>query len=102
MPNSFYDLSAGLPNGSEYAMEDLRGKVVLVVNVASKVSTALFHNLVLLDSCHVLALMTSLYQCSFVGQYNGLEDLYNRYADKGFIILGFPCNQFGMAFHHAF
>lgn len=50
-------------------MEDLRGKVVLAVNVASK--------------------------CGFVGQYNGLEDLYKRYADKGFIILGFPCNQFG-------
>lgn len=50
-------------------MKDFEGKVVLVVNVASK--------------------------CGFTKQYAGLEELYKKYKDQGFVILGFPCNQFG-------
>ncbi|EIN09702.1 glutathione peroxidase [Punctularia strigosozonata HHB-11173 SS5] len=65
----FYDLKAELPGGKVYDFADLKGKVVLIVNVAS--------------------------QCGFTPQYKGLQELYDKYKDKGFIILGFPCNQFG-------
>ena len=64
-----YDFDATALDGKEVDLDDYRGKVVLVVNVASK--------------------------CGFTPQYEGLEDLYRRYKDKGFEILGFPCNQFG-------
>lgn len=50
-------------------LEDHRGKVVLVVNTAS--------------------------QCGFTPQYAGLEELYVRFAEQGFVVLGFPCDQFG-------
>lgn len=50
-------------------MADFENKVILVVNVASK--------------------------CGFTKQYEGLEKLYQDYKDRGFVILGFPCNQFG-------
>jgi len=50
-------------------MKDFEGKVVLVVNVAS--------------------------QCGFTKQYDGLEALYKKYKDQGFVVIGFPCNQFG-------
>lgn len=65
----FYSLSAELPGGKVYDFEELRGKVVLIVNVASK--------------------------CGFTPQYKGLEKLYQKHKENGFIILGFPCNQFG-------
>jgi glutathione peroxidase len=55
--------------GQTQAMENCRGQVLLIVNVASK--------------------------CGFTSQYAGLEALYRRYRDKGFTILGFPCDQFG-------
>ncbi len=55
-------------NGQEQTIEKYSGKVILIVNVASK--------------------------CGFTPQYRGLEDLYLNYKDKGFVILGFPCNQF--------
>ncbi|CAL1716646.1 unnamed protein product [Somion occarium] len=67
--SEFYNLKSELPSGSPYYFEQLKGKVVLIVNVASK--------------------------CGFTPQYKGLQELYDKYKDKGFVILGFPCNQFG-------
>ena len=58
-----------LLNGVEQDLSEYVGKVVLVVNTASK--------------------------CGFTYQYEGLESMYNAYKDKGLVILGFPCNQFG-------
>ncbi|KAH7926104.1 glutathione peroxidase [Leucogyrophana mollusca] len=66
---TFYDLKADLPNGTSYNFDQLKGKVVLIVNVAS--------------------------QCGFTPQYKGLQALYDKYKEQGFVILGFPCNQFG-------
>jgi glutathione peroxidase len=66
---SFYDFTATSLPGKEIAMNAYKGKVVLVVNTASK--------------------------CGLTPQYKGLERLYRDYRDKGFVILGFPCNQFG-------
>ena len=64
----FYDFSAKKMNGKEVKMEEYKGKVVLVVNTASK--------------------------CGLTPQFTELEELYKEYKDKGFEILGFPCNQF--------
>ncbi|GAB2024146.1 glutathione peroxidase [Lactovum odontotermitis] len=64
----FYDYKAMKMNGQEVSMSDYAGKVVLVVNTASK--------------------------CGFTPQFAGLELLYKDYRDKGLEILGFPCNQF--------
>lgn len=69
MDTTFYDFSARSLQGKELAMESYKGKVVLVVNTASK--------------------------CGLTPQYEGLEKLYKEYRDKGLVILGFPCNQFG-------
>lgn len=69
MENSFYQFTARSLQGKEIAMDTYKGKVVLVVNTASK--------------------------CGLTPQYEGLEKLYEKYKDKGFVILGFPCNQFG-------
>ncbi|KIM67566.1 hypothetical protein SCLCIDRAFT_1108989 [Scleroderma citrinum Foug A] len=66
---SFYDLKAELPSSDIYDFNQLKGKVVLIVNVAS--------------------------QCGFTPQYKGLQNLYDKYKDQGFVMLGFPCNQFG-------
>ncbi|KAF8699361.1 Glutathione peroxidase, partial [Rhizoctonia solani] len=67
--STFYDLKSATPRSEEYSFDQLKGKVVLIVNVASN--------------------------CGFTPQYTGLEALYKKYKDRGFIILGFPCNQFG-------
>ncbi len=56
-------------DGTEQALEAFRGQVLLIVNVASR--------------------------CGFTPQYAGLEALYGKFRDRGFAVLGFPCNQFG-------
>lgn len=66
---SFYNFSAIDLGGKEISMEDYAGKIVLVVNTASK--------------------------CGFTPQLESLEKLYTAYKHKGLVILGFPCNQFG-------
>ncbi|MBI5862230.1 MAG: glutathione peroxidase [Rhodocyclales bacterium] len=64
-----YTFSAPLLDGSEQSLADYRGKVLLIVNVAS--------------------------QCGFTPQYAGLEQLWRDYRARGLVVLGFPCNQFG-------
>ncbi len=63
------DLSARALDGSEVPLSAFGGKVLLIVNTAS--------------------------QCGFTPQYAGLQALYDEYKDRGFAVLGFPCNQFG-------
>lgn len=69
MDRSIYDIEVTDIEGKKQKLDAYRGKALLIVNVAS--------------------------QCSFTPQYAGLEDLYRRYKDRGFTVLGFPCNQFG-------
>lgn len=69
MENSFYQFKATSLQGKEISMEEYKGKTVLVVNTASK--------------------------CGLSPQFEGLEALNQKYKDKGLVILGFPCNQFG-------
>jgi glutathione peroxidase len=66
---SVYDFEAQTLDGKPAPLADQRGKVLLIVNTASK--------------------------CGFTPQYEGLEALYRRFRDRGFAVLGFPCNQFG-------
>jgi glutathione peroxidase len=66
---SVYQFSARLLDGTPVSLADLRGQVLLIVNTAS--------------------------QCGFTPQYAGLEQLYRTYGERGFSVLGFPCNQFG-------
>ena len=68
MENAFYSFSAKTLQGKERSMADFKGKVVVIVNTASK--------------------------CGFTPQYAGLEELNRMYSEKGLVILGFPCNQF--------
>ena len=69
MNQNFHQFKATSLQNKEIDMESYKGKVVLVVNTASK--------------------------CGLTPQYEGLEKLYRDYKDKGLVILGFPCNQFG-------
>ena len=64
-----YDFSATSLDGKPVALREFAGKVMLIVNTAS--------------------------QCGFTPQYEGLETLYRKYRDRGLVVLGFPCNQFG-------
>jgi glutathione peroxidase len=66
---TIHDFSARLGTGEEHRLADYRGKVLLIVNVASK--------------------------CGFTPQYNGLQSLYEQFRPRGFEILAFPCDQFG-------
>jgi glutathione peroxidase len=66
---SLYDIEVQSIDGQALKLDAYKGSVLLIVNVASK--------------------------CMFTTQYAGLEDLYRRYKDKGLVVLGFPCNQFG-------
>ena len=66
---TFYDFEAKLLNGQTVSMNQFKGKTVIVVNTASK--------------------------CGLTPQYEGLEQLYDKYKEQGLVILGFPCNQFG-------
>jgi glutathione peroxidase len=67
--STVYDFSAKTIDGRQQSLQDFKGKVLLVVNVAS--------------------------ECGFTPQYAGLEALYREHRGQGFAVLGFPCNQFG-------
>ncbi|UCV27345.1 glutathione peroxidase [Ferribacterium limneticum] len=69
MSQTLYDFNAQRLNGDLQNFDAYRGKVLLIVNTAS--------------------------ECGFTPQYTGLEELYRMYKDRGFVVLGFPCNQFG-------
>ena len=65
---SIYDISVKLEDGTQYSLERYRGQVMLIVNTASK--------------------------CGFTPQFEDLEALYKKYKSDGFVVLGFPSNQF--------
>lgn len=65
---SLYDIAVKTISGEEKTLAEYKGRVLLIVNTAS--------------------------QCGLTPQYKGLQELYTRYADKEFAVLGFPCNQF--------
>lgn len=65
---SIYDFTVKSIDGKDVKMSDYKGKVLLIVNVASK--------------------------CGFTPQYKGLEELYRIYQKDGLVVMGFPCNQF--------
>ena len=68
LPTSIFDISVTTLDGKSTTLEPWRGRVLLIVNVASA--------------------------CGFTPQYAGLETLYRKYAESGLVVLGFPCNQF--------
>ncbi len=66
---SIYDISVKTIDAKTVKLDEYKNKVILVVNVAS--------------------------QCGYTPQYDGLESIYEKYKSQGFVVLGFPCNQFG-------
>jgi len=68
MNKSIYDFEVTTIDGKIISLSQYKGKILLIVNTASK--------------------------CGFTPQYEGLQALYEKYSDKGFFVLGFPCNQF--------
>ncbi|EHY92500.1 glutathione peroxidase [Staphylococcus saprophyticus] len=66
---TIYDIEVQKPNGDAYKLDAYKNKVMLIVNTAS--------------------------ECGFTPQFEGLQALYDKYKEQDFIILGFPCNQFG-------
>jgi glutathione peroxidase len=69
MTNTIYDYSIPTSTGDEISLREYQGKVILIVNTASK--------------------------CGFTYQYSGLQDLYDQFKDQGLVVLALPCNQFG-------
>ncbi len=69
MNQPFYQLEARTPHGKTISFHDFKGKVLLIVNTATK--------------------------CGLAPQFEGLEALHRQYSNQGLIVLGFPCNQFG-------
>ena len=69
MSHPIYDQKVNRLNGESNDLSEYKGQVLLIVNTAS--------------------------ECGFTPQYEGLESLYQQYKNKGFSVLGFPCNQFG-------
>ncbi|KHD89682.1 MAG: glutathione peroxidase [Bdellovibrio sp. ArHS] len=69
MEKTLHSFTVKAADGSDVPLDKYKGQAVLVVNVASK--------------------------CGFTPQYAGLEELYEKFKDQGFTVLGFPCNQFG-------
>jgi len=69
MADGIHNLKVKDIQGNEKALVDFKGKALLIVNVAS--------------------------ECGLTPQYEGLEALYKKYSEKGLVVLGFPCNQFG-------
>ncbi len=67
--STIYDFQAQSISGKDMALSDYKGRVMLIVNTASK--------------------------CGFTPQFGGLEALHKAYASKGLVVVGFPCNQFG-------
>ena len=67
--SSVFEIEVNGIDGQAYTLDKYRGQVVLVVDTASK--------------------------CGFTPQYTGLQELYDHFKDRGFVVLGFPCNQFG-------
>ncbi|KAG8697942.1 hypothetical protein FRC09_007550 [Ceratobasidium sp. 395] len=92
--STFYDLKAASPRG-EYNFDQLKGKVVLIVNVASKWQVDLSPRSQLDHSSLTLNIVASPLSILTQRDMIGLEALYKKYQDRGFVILGFPSNQFG-------
>lgn len=69
MANNIYDFTVKNAKGEDVSLSEYQGKALLIVNTASK--------------------------CGFTPQYEGMQSLYDKYKEKGFEILAFPCNQFG-------
>jgi glutathione peroxidase len=67
--SSIYDFTLATIDGRQTTLDEYRGRILLIVNVASR--------------------------CGFTPQYAGLEALYRKFKDQGLVVLGFPCNQFG-------